>query len=177
MSSIMKVPGGGPWYAETIDWRSSDPHAILKIGVPKAAIARRAGHGQTWALGQLYGVVATGLINVQHVFQGFRRRMCVEDDMAADELKLAFIWTPRHDARMNEDGMDFLRVAAPPGAAFFVHVSPNTQLTEFPEIFGWAEHWGWVDLSPAPSTPLSPLLSGAPIDWERRYDRRLWSRG
>lgn len=176
MSQVMMAPGGEPWFAETIDWRSTDPNAVLKIGVPKAAIARRAGRGQTWALGQMYGVLATGLINVEHIFEGLRRPMCVENNMSADETKLTFVWTPRHDAKMSADGMAFERVAAPPQSVFFVHVSPNTQLTEFPEIFGWAEHWGWVDLSPSPSPALSPSLSGAPIDWETRYDRRLWSR-
>ena len=102
--------------------------------------------------------------------------MCVDDDMSADQQKLAFIWTPRHDAKMSADGMSVERVAAPPNSAFFVHVSPNDHLNAYPEIFGWAEHWGWVDLSPSPSTGPSPTLIGAPIDWETRYDSRLWSR-
>lgn len=176
MSRILMTPEGRPWFAETIDWRSSDPHAVLNIGVPKSAIAKRAGRGQTWALGQMHGVLATGLINTEHIFEGFRRPMFVEDDMSADARKLAFVWTPSHDARMTPDGHGLERVAAPPNCAFFVHVSPNDQLVEFPEIFGWAEHWGWVDLSPARSPPSSPSVSGAPIDWETRYDRRLWSR-
>jgi hypothetical protein len=177
VSEVLKAPGTSrPWYAETIDWRSSDPHAVLKIGIPRTALRKQAERGQAWSLGQMYGVLQTGLINVEHIFQGLRRRMCVEDDMTADAGMYAFIWTPRHDARMTEDGTDYERVAAPPNAAFFVHVSPNRQLIDFPEIFGWAERWGWVDLSPLVSPPLSPPLLGAPIDWQTRYDRRLWSR-
>jgi hypothetical protein len=77
---------------------------------------------------------------------------------------------------MTADGMSIERLAAPPNCAFFVHVSPNAQATDFPDIFGWAEHWGWVDLSPPSSPSPSPPLSGAPVDWETRYDRRVWSK-
>jgi hypothetical protein len=148
VSPILMLPGGGPWFAETIDWRSSDPHAVLKIGIPKARFRGPSARGHSWTIGQLYGVVATGLINVEHIFRGFRRPMCVDDDMSADQQKLAFIWTPRHDAKMSADGMSIERVAAPPKCAFFVHVSPNDHLDAYPEIFGWAEHWGLGGLIP-----------------------------
>jgi hypothetical protein len=161
-------PEGGSWHAETIDWRSSDPHTILRIGVSKKAIENRCQRGQSWALGQMYGVLQPGLIFVEHIFQGFRRPMCVSEDMNADAEKLAFTWKARHDAQMTRGGTDFVRVPPEPGTVFFVHVSRNAKSGTDGDIFGWAEHWGWVDQS--------PTLSGAPIDWEIRYDKRIWSK-
>lgn len=40
-------------------------------------------------------------------------------------------------------------------------------LTEFPDIYGWAEHWTWV--------AADPNEPGAPVDWKTRYDQRLWT--
>lgn len=58
-------------------------------------------------------------------------------------------------------------VAAPANRVFVVYISPNEMLSQFPDVYGWAEHWAWVAADPS--------LKGAPIDWETRYDEKIWS--
>jgi hypothetical protein len=169
--NVLKSLGGEAWYAEAPDWRSDDPHAVLRIGVSKHAISNKSKRGQTWALGQLYGVLLTGLISTTHIFGGLRRSMCIGDDMEADNKKLTFTWPARHDARLVENSgvWEISRIAAEVKTVFAVNVSLNSRESEFPNIYGWAEHWTWLDAD--------EVLIGAPVDWETRYDSRLWSKG
>ncbi len=166
MGSVLKTANGSDWFAETVNWESSDPHSIRKIGVSKSAIQHRADRGQSWELGQLYGVLATGIISATHIFQGLRRPMSVNGDMEADKSKLIFTWVAHRDAQLSREGQ-ISYCAAPLGAVFFVIVSPNLMIDRYPDIYGWAERWGWLE---AHST-----LRGAPIDFDTRYDTRLWS--
>jgi hypothetical protein len=163
---VLKSVDGANWFAETVNWDSTNPQDVRKIGVAKASIAHNAARGQTWAIGQLYGVLATGLISVQHVFEGLRRPMSVNGDMAADEKKLVLTWAAQRDAQISREGL-LTFCAAPLDTVFFVIVSPNTMADRFPEMFGWAERWGWIDRHQS--------LRGAPRDFETRYDTRLWS--
>jgi hypothetical protein len=119
----------------------------------------------------MYGVVAPGLIFAEHVFEGLRRDMYVRDDKTADKHKLAVTWTAKRDAELVGDKFSpTLRfVDAPPGRVFVVYISINGMLTEFPDVYGWAEHWTWVGAAPD--------LLGAPVDWNTRYDRKIWSSG
>lgn len=166
-SSVLMDAGGGVWCAEAVDYRSVDPHAVLKLGISKNAILNRARRGQTWALGQLYGVVAPGLIMTDHIFQGLRRPMSVNGDSQADEAKLVFTWAARQDAQMTREG-ELRFVAAPIETVFFTIASPNGDRNQHPDIFAWIENWGWLQ---AHST-----LSGAPTEYDTRYDARVWTR-
>lgn len=165
--SALKELGGDLWAAEAIDFRSPDPRAILKLGITKKAIATRASRGQSWSLGQLYGIIEPGLIMADHLFQGLRRPMSVNGNSRADETKLVFTWAARRDAQMTRDG-ELNYVAAPVNAVFFVIASPNGDTSSFPGIFGWIENWGWLQAHPD--------LPGAPVQYDSRYDSRLWSR-
>lgn len=167
MESALKTSDGSNWFAETINWSSLDPNSVLKIGVSKASIQAHADRGLTWAIGQLYGVVATGIISAEHIFQGLRRPMSVNGDGAADQRKYVFTWSAHRDAQMSREG-ELTYHAAPLNSVFFVIVSPNGNQIRHPEIFGWAERWGWLDAHSA--------LRGAPIDYDSRYDVRIWSK-
>jgi hypothetical protein len=92
--------------------------------------------------------------------------MCVGENEDADREKLVFTWKARRDAYMTAEGELHYR-AAEVDTVFFVLVTPNGRLSEFPDIFGWAEHWGWL--------PEAANLSGAPVDYQTRYDIRLWT--
>jgi len=168
MVDILKTIDGDIWHCDAPNWNNGDSNKTLRIGISKKGIANRAGRGQLWSLGQLYGVVATGLIFTQHVFQGLRRPMFVEGNKEADEIKQIFTWKAQWDARLLPDASNFERFPAEPGTVFFVHVSPCSDPTKYSGIYGWADHWGWVKEDGS--------LPGAPIDYGTRYDKRIWSR-
>lgn len=70
----MEQPGGKVWAAEAPDWAgNSVPHLNIAIHVP--TIISRAARGLTWQLGQMYGVLGTGLIMARHVYRGLKRNM------------------------------------------------------------------------------------------------------
>ena len=168
---LLEQPGGLVRYAEAIDWTSQSPTGVLLIGITNEAIAARARRGLRHLLGQMYGVVGPGMIMAQHVFQGLQRHMYVRDDEEADSEKLAVSWSARRDAILAGDRSDpnLEYQAAPENRVFVVYVSINRSLDQFPDIYGWAEHWTWI--------ANDPNLPGAPIDWETRYTRKLWSKG
>lgn len=166
---LLVQPGGSIWTATAINWTGgSDP---LKIGITPEAIKARASRGLRHVIGQMYGIVGTGLIHAQHVFQGLKRDMLVGDDDNAAQKKLAVTWATNRDAVYAGDksGGRLEYMDAPENRVFAVYVSPNEMLEEFPDIFGWAEHWTWI--------AADPELSGAPIDWRDRYDSKIWSQG
>ena len=122
-------------------------------------------------IGQMYGVVGPGLIMAQHVFQGLKRDMLVRDDDHADIKKLAVTWSALRDAVFVGDTFDgkLAYMDAPVGSVFAVYISVNEMLEDYPDIYGWAEHWTWIAADPA--------RPGAPIDSRGRSDCQLWSRG
>jgi len=95
--------------------------------------------------------------------------MYVRDDKDAAKTKLAATWSAKRDCEyMGGPQEGTLRyLDAPENRVFVVYISKNKMLTEFPAIYGWAEHWAWVAADPA--------IPGAPIDSASRYDEKLWS--
>lgn len=126
--------------------------------------------GVRWYLGQMFGVMGPGLILARHVFKGLRREMFVGDDKRAASDKLALSWRPERDARLagpkENPILEFND--APKDRVFVVYISLNQMLGDFPDIYGWAEHWAWVQQSAE--------LPEAPVEYEVRFDNRLWSR-
>ena len=93
-----KQPAGTIWVAEAIDWTGNAASDHLKIGFTPQSIKDRAERGQRTKIGQMYGVVGTGMIMAEHVFKGLRRGMLVGDDSSADKKKLAVTWSATRDA-------------------------------------------------------------------------------
>jgi len=96
--------------------------------------------------------------------------MLVSDNDCADKAKYAFTWDAKKDALLGGDKFSpFVEhMDAPPGRVFVVYISPNEMLEKYPDIWGWIEHWAWVSADPD--------LEGAPIDWKKRYEEKVWSR-
>jgi hypothetical protein len=163
---VLKNADGSVWCTEAINWESDDPHSVRKIGVKKSTFQNDFDHGLTWAIGQFYGVLSTGLISADHIFCGLRRRMSVNGNSHADSNMLIFTWVAHRDAEMSREG-ELTFCAAEVGSIFFVIVSKNTDQDTYPDIYGWAERWGWL---PGHST-----IKGAPVDFDSRYDTRVWS--
>lgn len=165
----IKQSGGVVWVAEAADWvNNSSGH--LNIGITLKGIRARGERGQRFLLGQMYGVVGTGMIMAEHVFQGLKRDMLVREDEQAAVKKLAVTWHARRDAKLVGDRHNcrLQYFDAPEGCVFAVYVSPNEMLEDFPDIYGWAEHWAWI--------AAAPDLPGAPVDWQTRYDSLIWSK-
>ena len=140
----------------------------LLMGIMPRTQSTRAEMGLSAYIGQLYGIVDPGLIHAKHVFQGLKRAMMVGDDVNADGKKLAVTWAHNRDARLigSEQNCAIEFSDAPPAKVFVVYISVNQMLEEFSDIYGWIEHWTWL--------AADKNLAGAPVDWETRYDKRLW---
>lgn len=140
----------------------------ITIGVTVKDLAAGAARGLRTHIGQFYATVAPGLIRAKHVYEGFRRPMLVNGDADADGNKLAFTWAAKFDGRMTgEHGHDLERIQAPANRVFAVYISINQMQVEFPDVFGWAEHWTWIHRD--------PIDKHAPDGHADRYERCLWS--
>jgi hypothetical protein len=166
---LLKQPGGHVWTADAPNWTPDRTETHLTIAVAKQGIAGISGRGLRWALGQMYGVVGPGLIFAQHAFRGLRRDMYVREDKDAASKKLALSWAANRDAELvgNAESAEIRFVPPPENRVFVVYISLNEMLTQFPQVYGWADHWAWI--------PAAPDLVGAPVEWTTRYDEKIWS--
>lgn len=167
---LLEQRGGHVWVTDAPNWAALSGKNHLTIGVSKQGITERADRGLRWQLGQMYGVLGPGLIFTEHVFQGLRRDMYVRMDRNAAASKFALAWAAKRDAQLAGDKFSpTLEFADPPlNRVFVVYISPNEMLSDFPDVFGWAEHWTWV--------AADGRLAGAPVEWSDRYDKKVWSR-
>jgi hypothetical protein len=167
---FLEQPGSGIWTAFAPNWEMNGSGQQVRIGVSKKAIEARMRRGQSYALAELYGVIGEGLHLTKHVFKGLRRGMHVNGDNNADEKKFTLTWRPPlgFSPTGNAQNFNLIPIPAPEGCVFGVYVTKNPMLTQYPDIFAWAEHWTWL--------PESPDLDGAPDDFSNRYDMKVWSR-
>jgi hypothetical protein len=170
---LLFQPGGHVYIAEAPLWQDSHPSQNgrdhLLVGISPLTLRLQAQRGLSTAIGQLFGVVIPGLILTKYLFRGLKRPMMVRDDATADNKKMAATWANPQDARFvgSKQDSQLECTAAPVGRVFVVYLSPNLMIEDFPDIYGWAEHWTWISAD--------PTLDGAPIEWDRRYDHRLWT--
>jgi len=140
----------------------------VKFGVRQGTFQQYAALSLRTPIAQYYGIVQDGLFQTQHVFRGLNRPLLHDGDMKADETVLVYTWRSPIDwewAGTPQYGRP-LPVDPPPGRVFVVLVreeEPNEN-----DVVGSIERWNWVRED--------PLLSHAPVGWEQRYGRKLWSR-
>lgn len=153
---------------DTVNWLGLPEVDSLSIAITTSELQRSMARGLRWPLGQLYGIVGPGAIFTRYVFQGLQRPMYVGNDRGADRDKLALVWSPSHDVRLEgpAESPRLEKHPAPLGRVFVTYISPNRMNERFPDIHGWIEHWTWVDEDPA--------NRGRPVDWNRRYDACVW---
>lgn len=166
--NYLKQPGGTVLVADAPNWTDDRSVSHLWVGISFRRIRNTAERSLSHTLGQLYGIVVPGLIMTQHLFQGLRRGMHLDQDADAAGKRLAATWAAKRDAVLRGDKsasrVEFME--APPNRVFVVYISPNQMITDFPDIYGWAEHWTWL--------AADADLAGAPVDWKARYDLKLW---
>jgi hypothetical protein len=147
-------------YADVIQAPSPfDPNNTVKLGIRSDTLKSYISHQLATSIAQYYGLVQDGLRNARHAFRGLKRPLLLGDDAKADQSVVVYTW------RSRVDYPDTLTALV--GRVFVVLVreeEPNDH-----EITGAVEHWNWVREDRA--------LPHAPVDWESRYDKKLWSRG
>lgn len=163
--AILEQKGGTVFTAEALDWEDMESPVLMAI--PMSQIQKRADRGLRHILGLLYGNIEPGLIMAKHVYKGLNRAMYVNGNSNADTTKYAYCWTPNADYYLggNRFSPELVKKNAPVGRVFVAIISPNEDLTNFPDVRGWIEHWSWVDSCPNDAT--------RPIDHENRYEDKV----
>lgn len=143
-----------------------DHHLMVKLGVTTNTFRL---HATSSAIGQYYGIVQEGIILARHLFRGLNRPLLHEGDMNADQGVIVYTWRPladyewaggRHSGRVE-------RIDPPPPNRVFA-VLVRLIESDHHGVVGSVEHWNWIREDPG--------LPHAPVDWEQRYTKRLWSR-
>jgi hypothetical protein len=168
----MRVRINGPVgpYCEIIEVPSPEnPSIMVRLGVRQDTFQRQILRGRGTVIAQYYGIIQDGLVIAAHAFRGLKRPLSHGSDMNADESVLIYAWRPRFDYEWvgyRHDGQEYRR-DPPLNRVFVVLVREEPQPNEF-HVLGSVEHWNWV--------PEDSGLKQAPIDWEKRYQAKLWSR-
>jgi hypothetical protein len=143
---------------------------VVKFGILQKDTKKRYDRGQNSALAQFDGIVAPGLIMVQHIFRGLKRPLCTDGDMKGDTKKLVHTWLPANDFDWANRYERPRRLASVANCVFVVLISTNhdRHLEEWPEVYGWIDRWNWVYED--------AYLRGAPLNWISRYEEKLFTR-
>lgn len=120
-------------------------------------------------LGQYHGIVQTQLPDAVHLFQGVKRDLVLGDDKYADRRVLIYALTPpaNFECRGGRDGVFPIPRPKPFGQVFTVLA------IEYPEadahgVSGSIEDFVWVRED--------ARLAGAPVHYDSRYSKKVWSR-
>jgi hypothetical protein len=169
MRNIQRV---GP-YADIVEGRSpEDPASKVKLGLGEASFQQDLRLGLRTTVAQYYGLVQDYLLSAVHLFQGLKRPLMDGNDKEADKSVLVYSWRPETDFIWTGSPFDgrVCQMVPPSGRVFVVLVRPEPQPVDHPgvgRVVGSIEKWNWVKEDPS--------LSSAPVDWNQRYDRKLWS--
>lgn len=142
-----------------------------KFGLLTSDLQQIASRGLGAVIAQFYTLVGNGLILTKHIFQGLNRGLYCDGNPSGDKEKLVYTRKPSADYEWagGSNGAPVKR-QVPLGRVFAVLISQNMRhKADFPEIAGWIERWNWIEEDQG--------LSGAPVGWVDRYDRKLWSEG
>jgi hypothetical protein len=169
---LRKIQPVGP-YVDVIEGRSPDnPLLFVKLGLLRESFQQLVQHNLPTAVAQYYGKVQDGLPQAVHAFKGLNRPLMHADDMEADKGVIIYSWRPDRDyvwIGSRFDGKPVEKIA--PLNRVFVVLVREEQPNDYPgvgQIVGSIEKWNWVKED--------PQLPHAPVDWEKRYNKKLWSR-
>ena len=154
-------------YKFVLDGRSpDDKNSTVQFGVRTETFKRFVKRGLVSSLAQFYGIIKPDLCSARHLFRGLKRPLAVGDDMEADKSVLVYTWDPPSDWYWSGGRFDGTPTAVPAGPAKVFAVLIREE--NVAGVVGSIEHWNWLRES--------PQLPGAPVDWERRYGSKIWSR-
>lgn len=156
--------------AKWVEHYGAQPIAA-KLCITSAQLKVMFLRGQSTKIAQFYGIVIPGTIIARHIFMGLRRPLLSQfGNMHGDKEKRIYSWKSAFDCEWegtpHQGGPK--RIVPPPDRVFVVIVSPNHNTLQHPDIAGWIEQWSWV--------AAASDLEEAPVDWQSRYDQKLWTR-
>jgi hypothetical protein len=171
MKDIQRV---GP-YVDIVEARDPLNSAlVVKLGLRESGFQQVVQNGNKTPVAQYYGIVQDCLLEAVHCFQGLKRPLLDVDskeDIGKDVL--VYSWRPAFDfvwSHSRFDGNPTARTP-PPNRVFAVLVRKEPQPNIFPgvgTVYGSIERWNWLKED--------PIELGAPVDWQERYESRMWSR-
>jgi hypothetical protein len=170
MKTVQRV---GP-YVDIVEARDPIKQAlVLKLGLREDSFQQNVHNVLATPVAQYYGIVQDGCLNAIHAFRGLKRPLMHGDDKEADKSVIVYSWRAEVDyvwsgSRFNGNPVPKI---PPPNRVFVVLVREEQQPKEYAgvgQIFGSIEKWNWVKED--------PVLLHAPIDWQERYGKKLWSR-
>jgi hypothetical protein len=158
----------GP-YSELVQaYSSQDMAQLITIGLTKEFYLKHTRLGLLSFRGQFYGIVRAGMVLAQHCFQGLQRPLMHLGDMQADQSVSVYTWKPYDNYEWIGDSVrgTIIRLAPPSDSVFAVLV--REQPPDTIGVSGCIARWNWIKEDSE--------LAGAPIDWQIRYNRKLWSK-
>jgi hypothetical protein len=158
----------GP-YAELVDARSpQNVEQSISVGLKKEVYLQHTRLGLKSAKGQFYGIVLPGLTTAMHCFRGLMRPLMLGVDMNADQSVAIYAWKPQDNYEWVGDTPHgtIARLDPPLDQVFVVLV--REQPTDDQGASGVILRWYWIRED--------PMLAGAPVDWQIRFGKKLWSR-
>ena len=170
MKTIQRV---GP-YLDIVEAPSPETYlSVVKLGVRSDSFEGLMHQNLVTTVAQYYGIVQAGILDAMHAFAGLNRPLMHAGDMEADKSVIVYSWRPEVDYVWTRGRFDGIPVSKTPPAnrVFVVLVREEKQPNDYAgygSIFGSIERWNWV--------MEDPNLLYAPVDWQSRYKRRLWSR-
>lgn len=168
---LRKIQPVGP-YRDIVEARSPDDELLfVKLGLREESFQQLSRHNLPTAVAQYYGLVQDGLPQAVHAFKGLNRPLMLAHDMEADKNVVIYTWRPVEDYVWmggRSEGKPVAKIP-PPNRVFVVLVrEENADFPRVGRVIGSVEKWNWVKED--------PRLPHAPVDWESRYNARLWSR-
>lgn len=119
------------------------------------------------SIAQYYGLVQCGMQQARHVFRGLERPMAVADDMHADRDVFVYSWKPEVDYEWEGAPFDGVPVRRTPKERTVFVVLMCLQKGQS-GVLGVIAKWNWVRED--------QNLAEAPVNWEQRYEQKIWSR-
>jgi len=146
---------------------------IAKFGVPLALLENLRNQRLPTALADFFGNIknGNGLILTEHVFSGLDRGMYHDGDPESDRRMLIYSRKPkfcwRFDTEPGRNRGNLVREDAPHGRVFVVLIQ-QLETIDDEGVSGIIRRWNWIREAVG--------LPGAPIEYDDRYYKRLWSR-
>jgi hypothetical protein len=145
-----------------------DGKRIIKLGLRSETLRQYVIRDLRTPIAEYYGIVQDDVPFAQHAFLGLNRPLLDEEDVEAGQEVVVYSWRPVAGyvwSGSRFDGMP-VSVKPPPGKVFVVlaRLRPPDQNG----IEGQILRWNWIRED--------QKLAKAPVDWEKRYGTKLWSR-